>query len=66
MTRFFVDRPIFATVISVVFVLAGGVAVFTFAYVRKLRIEEQLLGEEFGTQWQEYRRRSWALVPGVF
>jgi multidrug efflux pump subunit AcrB len=29
MTRFFVDRPIFATVISVVFVLAGGVAVFT-------------------------------------
>src|SRR6266481_1636743 len=28
MTRFFVDRPIFATVISVVFVLADGVAVF--------------------------------------
>jgi multidrug efflux pump subunit AcrB len=27
--RFFVDRPIFATVISVVFVLVGGVAVFT-------------------------------------
>jgi len=27
--RFFVDRPIFSTVISVVFVLAGGVAVFT-------------------------------------
>ena len=28
-SRFFVDRPIFATVISVVFVLAGGVAVWT-------------------------------------
>src|SRR5690242_17048920 len=27
-SRFFIDRPIFATVISVVFVLAGGVAVF--------------------------------------
>src|SRR6201993_794413 len=27
--RFFVDRPIFATVISIVFVLAGAVAVFT-------------------------------------
>ncbi len=27
--RFFVDRPIFATVISVVITLAGGVAVFT-------------------------------------
>ncbi len=29
LAKFFVDRPIFATVISVVFVLAGGVAVFT-------------------------------------
>ncbi len=29
LAEFFVDRPIFATVISVVFVLAGGVAVFT-------------------------------------
>src|SRR5437899_1226004 len=28
MTRFFVDRPIFAAVLSIVFVLAGGVAVF--------------------------------------
>src|SRR3984957_16907394 len=28
-TRFFIDRPIFAPVISVVFVLAGSVAVFT-------------------------------------
>ena len=28
-SRFFIDRPIFATVISVVIVLAGGVAVFT-------------------------------------
>jgi multidrug efflux pump subunit AcrB len=27
-SRFFIDRPIFATVISVVFILAGGVAVF--------------------------------------
>jgi protein-S-isoprenylcysteine O-methyltransferase Ste14 len=43
-----------------------GVAVFTFAYVRKLWIEERLLGDEFGTQWHEYRRRSWALVPGLF
>src|SRR6516225_4989676 len=27
-SKFFIDRPIFSTVISVVFVLAGGVAVF--------------------------------------
>ena len=28
-SKFFIDRPIFATVLSIVFVLAGGVAVFT-------------------------------------
>ncbi len=28
-SRFFIDRPIFATVISVIITLAGGVAVFT-------------------------------------
>src|SRR5262249_21626247 len=28
-SRFFIDRPIFATVISVVFVLAGGVSLFS-------------------------------------
>src|SRR5438874_4647106 len=27
--EFFVDRPVFSTVISIIFVLAGGVAVFT-------------------------------------
>ena len=28
-SHFFIDRPIFASVLSIVFVLAGGVAVFT-------------------------------------
>jgi multidrug efflux pump subunit AcrB len=28
-SRFFIDRPIFASVLSIVFILAGGVAVFT-------------------------------------
>ena len=28
-SRFFIDRPIFASVLSIVFVLAGGVAVFS-------------------------------------
>ncbi|MFM7869564.1 MAG: efflux RND transporter permease subunit, partial [Planctomycetaceae bacterium] len=28
-SRFFIDRPIFATVLSVVITLAGGIAVFT-------------------------------------
>jgi len=43
-----------------------GVTAFAVAYLRKLRLEERMLGEEFGTEWHEYRRRSWALVPGVF
>ena len=29
MSHFFIDRPIFASVLSIVFVLAGGIAVFT-------------------------------------
>jgi hydrophobe/amphiphile efflux-1 (HAE1) family protein len=28
-SRFFIDRPIFASVLSIIFILAGGVAVFT-------------------------------------
>ena len=43
-----------------------GCAVIAFAYVRKLRIEERMLGETFGAAWEGYRKRSWALVPGVF
>ncbi len=45
--------------------LAGAV-VFAVAYVRKLRLEERLLGEAFGAEWDEYRRRSWALLPPAF
>jgi len=43
-----------------------GALVFVFAYVRKLRIEERALGAEFGAAWDEYRRRSWALIPPLF
>ena len=43
-----------------------GALLFAFAYVRKLRIEEHALGETFGAEWEAYRRRSWALVPGLF
>ncbi len=44
----------------------AGAALFLVAYVRKLRIEERVLAERFGAEWVEYRRRSWALLPGVF
>jgi len=35
-------------------------------YVRKTRLEEQILGKTFGTEYDNYRRDSWALVPLVF
>jgi len=43
-----------------------GALVFIFAYVRKLRIEEGALGAEFGAAWDEYRLRSWPLVPPLY
>ena len=36
-SHFFIDRPIFATVLSIVFVLAGGVAVFTLPVAQSRR-----------------------------
>ncbi|HEY6867019.1 MAG TPA: isoprenylcysteine carboxylmethyltransferase family protein [Candidatus Eisenbacteria bacterium] len=43
-----------------------GAALFAYVYVRKLRLEEKALGGTFGAAWDDYRRHSWALVPGVF
>ena len=43
-----------------------GAALFAAAYARKLRLEERGLSVAFGAQWDEYRRRSWALIPWVF
>lgn len=43
-----------------------GATVFAVAYARKLRLEEGGLSAAFGAQWDEYRRRSWALIPWVF
>lgn len=43
-----------------------GVALIAFVYIRKLRLEERALGKTFGAAWDDYRRHSWALIPGVF
>jgi protein-S-isoprenylcysteine O-methyltransferase Ste14 len=43
-----------------------AVAVVTFAYWRKIRIEEANLHEAFGAEYESYRRKTWALVPGLF
>jgi protein-S-isoprenylcysteine O-methyltransferase Ste14 len=42
-----------------------GLALVTYAYVRKIRMEERVLREEFGEAYESYRRRTSALVPWV-
>ena len=42
-----------------------GVATIAFAYWRKIRLEERLLGETFGADYDAYKRQSWALIPGL-
>jgi protein-S-isoprenylcysteine O-methyltransferase Ste14 len=42
-----------------------GVAVAVLAYLRKLRLEEANMLSAFGLDYEEYRRESWALLPGI-
>ncbi len=42
-----------------------GFAMVTFAYWRKIRLEEKILGTAFGPAYETYRRETWALVPWV-
>lgn len=42
-----------------------GVIIIAAAYLRKVRLEEKHLGAVFGAAYDEYRRNSWALIPGV-
>jgi protein-S-isoprenylcysteine O-methyltransferase Ste14 len=43
-----------------------GLVMLIFAYLRKTRLEEQILSQTFGDEYDDYRRNSWALVPFVF
>jgi protein-S-isoprenylcysteine O-methyltransferase Ste14 len=42
-----------------------GVALIVIAYARKIPLEEQSLRGAFGESYEEYRRSTWALIPGV-
>jgi protein-S-isoprenylcysteine O-methyltransferase Ste14 len=42
-----------------------AVAIVALAYRRKIRIEESHLLSRFGPAYDAYRKRSWALVPGL-
>ena len=43
-----------------------GVSLAAFAYWRKIRLEETTLEVAFGADYDDYRRGTWALVPGLF
>ena len=43
-----------------------GLAILVAAYLRKLRLEEQILQQTFGADYDAYRRDTWALVPSLF
>lgn len=42
-----------------------GMIILAVAYWRKIRLEERRLRGVFGVAYDEYRRKSWTLIPGV-
>jgi len=71
----FVRHPIYTAILGLAVGTAlvsgrwlslAGAGVFAFAYVRKLRMEEDALAQTFGAAWGDYRKRSSALVPWVY
>lgn len=43
-----------------------AVAFILIAYIRKIRLEESTLYQAFGPAYDDYRRATWGLVPGLF
>lgn len=43
-----------------------GLALLVVAYLRKARLEDQILAQTFGADYDAYRRHAWALVPLLF
>jgi len=43
-----------------------GFGILVVAYLRKTRLEEKILQQTFGAEYDAYRRDTWALVPLVF
>ena len=43
-----------------------GLFLLVIAYLRKTRLEDQILQQTFGPEFDAYRRDTWALVPLVF
>lgn len=43
-----------------------AVAVILLAYLRKIALEEKLMAEHFGSDWDAWRRDTWALAPPIY
>lgn len=43
-----------------------AVAILVIAYLRKTRLEENILQKTFGPEWDAYRQDTWRLVPLLF
>lgn len=43
-----------------------GLGLLVIAYVRKTRLEENILSNAFGAEWDTYRKETWAWIPGVY
>jgi protein-S-isoprenylcysteine O-methyltransferase Ste14 len=43
-----------------------GLALLVVSYLRKTRLEDQILAQTFGADYDAYRRHTWALVPLLF
>lgn len=46
--------------------LAVAVVLFAVGTYLRIRMEENLLRGAFGTRFEEYARRVWALLPGIY
>jgi protein-S-isoprenylcysteine O-methyltransferase Ste14 len=42
-----------------------AVLMITYAYWRKIRMEETALLTQFGEEYEQYQKKTWALVPGI-
>jgi protein-S-isoprenylcysteine O-methyltransferase Ste14 len=43
-----------------------GLAIAVLAYLRKVRLEEASLAAAFAAEYSDYRRKTWALFPGIY
>ena len=71
----FIRHPIYTAVLGMycgTAIVSGEIhapialVLVTLAYWRKIRLEEQALGETFGADFDAYRRDTWALVPPLY